>query len=95
MEVLFLYGGPLEADLAHEEVLPTNEVLFLCCSKGDGISRGAEQEGLVERESGHKTGAMEGCVSEDWSQEENLRRAKAKAVDIWGSWLEILNVGSM
>jgi len=55
--VLFLYAGPMEADLAQEEVLPTNDVLFLCCSKGDGISRGAEQEGLVEKESGHKTGA--------------------------------------
>jgi len=77
--VLFLYGGPLETDLAQEKVLPTNEILFPCCSKGDRISGGAEQEGLMGRESGHKTGAD---VSEDWSKEENLRRAKAKAADI-------------
>jgi len=32
---------------------------------------------------------MEGCVSEDWSQEENLRRAETKAADLQGSWQEI------
>ncbi len=37
LEILFLDVGPLETNLAKEEVLPPNEVLFLCHYKCNGV----------------------------------------------------------
>ena len=57
LEILILDLGLLETDLAQDEISPPNEILFLCSWQSRGVSRGAEKEGLMRGEGGHKTGA--------------------------------------
>jgi len=57
LEVHILDLGPPETDLAQEEIFPPNEILLLRSWQSRGVSQGAEKEGLMRGEGGHKTGA--------------------------------------
>ena len=56
LEILLLNLRPPKADLAQEEIIPSDEVLFLRSWQGHGVSRGAEKEGLMGGEGGYDTG---------------------------------------
>ena len=60
-----------------------------CAARVMGSAEGQNKRAQWEERVAMKQEQMEGCISEDWSQEENLRRAKTKAADIWESWQEI------
>jgi hypothetical protein len=61
LEVHLLYLGPLETNLAQEEIFPPNEILILCSWQGGGISRRAKEKGLMRGEGGYEAG-MDGRV---------------------------------
>jgi len=49
-----------------------------------GSAEGWNKRAWWEERVAIKQEQMEGCISEDWSQEENLSRAAVKMADIWG-----------